>query len=131
MLAFFPLFISITSCSKTSLFSSSFFTYVTFCCVNAILKLSVEARIWDLKTDVKVRLKHFILHNEDFEEVINIWKRLQIVKKDFGEKTGSMIIQQAVREVKDEFGDPEWAETINEKIAKEREGLNDDNVKLI
>jgi hypothetical protein len=63
-------------------------------CVNAILKLSVEARKWYLKTDVKVRLKRFIIHNVDFEEIIQMWKRLQIVKKDFGEETGSMIIQQ-------------------------------------
>jgi hypothetical protein len=84
-----------------------------------------------LKTDVKVRLKRFILHNVDFEEILHIWKRLQIVKKDFGEKTGSMIIQQALQEVKDEFGDPEWEETINEKINKERGMLNDDSVKMI
>jgi len=100
-------------------------------CVNAILKLSVETRMWYLKTDVKVRLKRFILHNVGFEEIIHIWKRLQIVKKDFGEETGTMIIQQALQEVKEEFGDPEWAETINEKINKERGMLNDDSVKLI
>jgi len=100
-------------------------------CVNSILKLSVEARKWYLKTDVKVRLKRFILHHEDFEDVIQLWKRLNIVKKDFGEETGSKIIQQAIKEIKDEFNDPEWEQTINEKIAKERESLNDDFVKMI
>ena len=100
-------------------------------CVNAILKFSVEARKWYLKTDVKVRLTRLILHHADLEEIIQLWKRLQIVKKDFGEETGSVIINQAVREVQAEFSDPEWAETINEKIAKERKGLNDDFVKMI
>ena len=100
-------------------------------CVNAILKLSVEARMWYLKTDVKVRLKRFILHHVDFEEIVHLWKRLQIVKKDFGEETGSRIIRQAVEEIEKEFRDSEWAETINEKIAHERKGLNDDFVTMI
>ena len=100
-------------------------------CVNSILKFSVEARKWYLKTDVKVRLKHFILHNEDFQEIIYLWKRLNIVKKDFGEETGSLIIQQAVREVEKEFSGPEWSESILEKIAKERAMMNDDYVKLL
>ena len=100
-------------------------------CVNAILKLSVEARKWYLLTDVKVRLKHLILHHDGFDEVILLWKRLQIVKKDFGEETGSLIINQAVREVEAEFGDPEWADTIYKKIAQIREGLNDDSIKML
>jgi hypothetical protein len=100
-------------------------------CVNAILKFSVEARKWYLKTDVKVRLARFILHQVEFEEIVHLWKRLNIIKKEFGEKDGSVIIQQAVREIKVKFGDPEWAETINNKIVKEREGLTDDFVKTL
>jgi hypothetical protein len=100
-------------------------------CVNAILKFSVEARRWYLKTDVKVRLKHFIVHNDDFQEVIYLWKRLHIVKKDFGEETGSIIIQQAIQEIQDEFRDSEWAETVLEKIACMRKKLSDDYVKMI
>ena len=100
-------------------------------CVNAVLKLSVEARKWYLKTDLKVRLKRFFLHNEDFQEVINLWKRLNIVKKDFGEETGSMIIRQAVQETEEEFSEPEWREAVLEKIAQVREGLNDDIVRMI
>jgi len=100
-------------------------------CVNAILKLSVEARKWYLKTDVKLRLKRFILHHVSFEDVIQLWKRLNIIKKDLGEKAGSEVINLAVQEVEDEFSDPEWAETINKKIAKERKGLNDVFVKMI
>jgi len=99
--------------------------------VGDILKFSVEARKWYLKTDVKVRLKRFILHHVDFDEVIQIWKRLHIVRKDFGEETGSKIIQQAIQEIKDEFNDPEWEKTVNEKIAKGLEELNDDFVKMI
>ena len=100
-------------------------------CVNAILKFSVEARKWYLKTDVKVRLARFILHNVEFDEIVHMWKRLDIIKKDFGEKDGSLIIKQAIQEVETEFSDPEWAETINKKIAKERTGLNDDSVKML
>jgi len=99
--------------------------------VNAILKHCVEARMWYLKTDVKVRIKGFILHHDDFQDVIHLWKRLQIVKNDFGEKTGSMIIQQAVEEIKSEFNDSEWSEVINDKITQAREKLNDDFVKML
>ena len=100
-------------------------------CVSAILKFSNEARKWYLKTDIKVRLKRFILHHVEFEEIVQLWKRLQIVKNDFGEEIGSMIIQEALQEIKAEFSDPEWAKTINEKIVTERKGLNDDFVKMI
>jgi len=100
-------------------------------CVNALLKLSVEARKWYLKTDVKVRLKRLILHHGGFDEVNQLWKRLHIIKHDFGEETGSLIINQAVREVEAEFSDPEWAEAIYKKIVQVREGLNDDFVKMI
>jgi hypothetical protein len=98
--------------------------------VNAILKFTVEARKWYLKTDVKVRLKRFILKNVSFEEIVALWKRLQIVKEDFGEEIGSVIIQKAIREIKAEFKAPKWKKIINEKIAKEREGLNDDFVQM-
>jgi hypothetical protein len=99
--------------------------------VSRILSFSVEARKWYLKTDVKVRLKRFILHHVEFEEIVQLWKRLNIIRKDFGEEDGSLIIQQAVQEIKAEFNDPEWDKTINEKIAIERKGLNDDFVKMI
>jgi len=100
-------------------------------CVNAILKFSVEARMWYLKTDVKIRLKRFIVHHEDVQDVIHLWKRLQIVKKDFGEETGSMIIQQAIEEINNEFNDHDWSVVIYEKIAQAREKLNDDFVRMI
>jgi hypothetical protein len=100
-------------------------------CVNSILKLSVETRKWYLKTDVKLMLKRFIKHDVDFEELIQLWKRLQIVKKDFGEKSGSMIIQQALKELNNKFNDPELLETINLKITIVREGLNNAFEELI
>jgi len=100
-------------------------------CISGILKFSDEARRWYLKTDIKVRLKRFILHHVEFEEIVQMWKRLQIVKKDYGEETGAEIIQQAIKEIKAEFSNCKWAKTINEKIANEREELNDDFVKLI
>ncbi|MDR2596359.1 MAG: hypothetical protein LBC76_03450 [Treponema sp.] len=99
--------------------------------VSRILSFSIEARKWYLKTDVKVRLKRFILHHVEFEEIVYLWKRLNIIKKDFGEEDGSLIIQQAVQEINAEFSDPEWAKTIDEKIAIERKGLNDDFVKMM
>jgi len=99
--------------------------------VNSILKFSVEARKWYLKTDVKVRLKKFIMTHYDFDEVIYLWKRLQIIKKDFGKKTGSMIIKQAIKEIKSEFNDLEWEKTVMEKIKKGREELNDNFIEMI
>jgi len=98
--------------------------------VNSILKFSVEARKWYLKIDVKIRLKYFILRNPGFDEIIQLWKRLQIVKKDFGEETGSRIIRQAVLEVQKEFDEPEWEQAVREKIKQAQKGLNDDFVRM-
>jgi hypothetical protein len=55
-------------------------------CVNAILKLSVEARMWYLKTDVKVRLKHFILHNVDLRRSSTFGNAYRSLKKISGKK---------------------------------------------
>jgi hypothetical protein len=100
-------------------------------CINEILKLSVEARRWYLLVDVKVRLTRFILHHAGFDEVIQLWKRLQIVKKDLGEEAGTKIIQKALQEVEAKFSEPEWKESINEKITQLRKMLNDDFVTMI
>jgi hypothetical protein len=100
-------------------------------CLNEILKFSVEARIWYLKTDVKVRLKRFILFNEDFQDVINLWKRLNIIKKDLGEETGREVIKKAMEELKFEFKNAEIEQDINGKITDLRGTLTDDFIKLI
>jgi len=99
--------------------------------INSVLKFSVEARKWYLKTDIKVRLKHFLLFNDGFDEIIYLWKRLKIVKNDLGEETGSLIIREAIKEIQDEFNDPEFKKSVREKINRIREGMNDDNVKMI
>jgi hypothetical protein len=100
--------------------------------INEILKFSAEARMWYLKTDAKVRLKMFILRNEDFQGIIHLWKRLNIVKNDFGEETGGAIIRQAIEEIKQEFPDnAEWETIISEKITQERSKLNDELVSII
>ena len=99
--------------------------------VNEILKFSVDARVWYLKTDVKLRLKRFIFKNVDFDEIIGIWKRLHIIKNNFGEETGSLIIQQAVEEIIKLFNDTEWAESVQLKIAQAREKLTDDFVLML
>jgi hypothetical protein len=100
-------------------------------CVNEILKFSIDARKWYLKTDLKVRLKMFIINNENIQDVINIWKRLNIIKKDFGEDSGSAIIQQALKEIHDEFNDSEWEDIIHKILTHMRGGLNDDRIKMI
>jgi len=99
--------------------------------INSILKFSVEARMFYLKTDVKVRLKHFIMRNADFDEIIYLWKRLAIIKKNFGEEAGGMIIREAVREVQDEFNESDWQKIVQEKIEQERNTLNDNFVREI
>jgi len=99
--------------------------------VNSILKFSVEARKWYLKTDVKVRLKRFITRNTDFDENVQLWKRLQIVKNDFGEEIGGQIVQQAVKETQEEFNDPKWGKAVLTKIKLARKGLNDNTVKML
>jgi len=99
--------------------------------INSILKFSVEARKWYLKIDVKVRLKRFITRNLVFDEIIQLWKRLQIVKKDFGEEIGSLLIRQAIKEIQKEFDETKWEQVVREKIRKARKGLNDKSVKSI
>jgi len=99
--------------------------------VDSILKFSVEARRWYLKIDIKIRLKRLILGNFDFDEIICLWKRLQIVKKDFGGEKGSLIVREAVREIREEFDEPEWAEGVREKIINKRKELDDDFVRMM
>lgn len=99
--------------------------------VNAVLKFCVETRMWYLKTDLKVRLKRFITLNGDFDEVINLWKRLNIIKKDFGVETGGVIIRQALQETTAAFHDPEWEEAALKKTAHLRKMLNDDSSRMI
>ena len=48
-------------------------------CLENIIKGSVEARKWYLKTDLKVRLKLLVDEDHGFDEFINLWKRLNII----------------------------------------------------
>jgi len=94
--------------------------------VNSILKFSDESYRWFLKNDIKDRLKNYILNPTDFEEIINLWKRLQSVKNDLGEELGINIIREAVNEIQDEFNEPEWEQEVFEKIQNSKKVLNDD-----
>jgi len=100
-------------------------------CMNEILKFSIDARKWYLIADLKVRLKMFIINNEDVRDVINIWKRLNIIKNDFGEEAGSAIIQQVLDETHDEFNDSEWEDIIHKILTHMRGGLNDTKIKMV
>jgi len=94
--------------------------------VNSILKFSGETRIFYLKTVLKIRLKHFIVHQTDFDDVINLWNSLQDIKNDFGEEIGSLIIHEAMKEIHDEFDEPVWMLEVLEKIKQSRICLNND-----
>jgi len=98
---------------------------------NLMLKFSVECRKWYLKTDVKVRLKNILFKKADFDEFIYIWKRLRIVKYDFGEEVGSQIIQEAIKELQEEINDPEIKKSVQRIIKRVRKTLNEKHVKLL
>jgi len=98
--------------------------------VDDILAMSVDMRKWYLKIDLMVRLKQYIMYNNDYQDIVNLWKRLNIIKKDFGEKAGSLIIQEAVRKIHEEFNDPEWTKVIQEKLNLSRAIIKNDSIKI-
>jgi len=99
--------------------------------VNEILKLSVQARLFYLKIDLKTRIKRFILFHEDFIDVVNIWKRLDTIRDNFGKETGGALIQQVYKELSLEFSNPELTESVIQKVNQLRENMNDNSIKLV
>jgi len=100
-------------------------------CMDEILKLSVDARIFYLKIDLKARIKRFIMFHEDFQDVVNIWKRLKIIRDDFGEDMGNTIINQVLKELYIEFSNPEMTENIIQKVTLIRKTLNDNSIMIV
>jgi len=100
-------------------------------CMDEILKLSVEARIFYLTIDLKVRIKRFIMFHEGFQDVVNIWKRLKIIRDDFGEDMGNTIVSQVLKELYLEFSNPEVTDNIIQKVNLIRESLNDNSIMMV
>ena len=99
-------------------------------CIGNILDKSNEARAWYLKTDLKVRLKLFVSEEPDLQDLINIWKRINIIKKDFVDS--QPIIDQAIKELAQDFkDDKKWVRNANNKLYDLLATLNDDSVKII
>ena len=95
-----------------------------------IIKGSSQARKWYLKTDLKVRLKLLVEEDHGFDEFISLWKRLNIIRKDFNDSSQA-IIEEAVRELAQELKhDDNWAKRANEKLAKLLD-LNDADIRII
>ena len=99
-------------------------------CLEDIIEGSSQARKWYLKTDLKVRLKLLVEENQGFDEFINIWKRLNIIRKDLG-NSSQAIIDEAVQELAQELKHyNNWVKKANKKLIKLLD-LNDENVRLI
>ena len=71
-------------------------------CLENIIKGSAQARKWYLKTDLKVRLKLLVDEDHGFDEFINLWKRLNIIRKDFADSYQE-IIDEAVQELSEKW----------------------------
>ena len=99
-------------------------------CLENIIKGSSQARKWYLKTDLKVRLKLLVEENHGFNEFINLWKRLDIINKDFKDSSQA-IIDEAVQELAQELKHYDnWAKRADEKLSKLLD-LNDEDVQII
>ena len=99
-------------------------------CLENIIKGSAQARKWYLKTDLKVRLRLLVEEDHGFDELINLWKRLNIIRKDFGDSSQA-IIDEAVQELAEKLIHYEnWAKRANTKLEKLSD-LKDEDVQLI
>jgi len=99
-------------------------------CLEDIIKGSSQARKWYLKTDLKVRLKLLVEEDHGFSEFINLWKRLNIIRKDFGD-TSQAIIDEAVEELAQELKIYDnWAKRANLKLEKLLD-LKDEDVQIL
>jgi len=94
------------------------------------LDKSSEARIWYLKADLKVRLKLLVSGDSGVQDLINLWKRKNIIRKEFD--FAQIIMDEAIEELAEELKD-------NKKLAKEAEQrlegllskLNDDSIQML
>ena len=87
-------------------------------CLEDIIEGSSQARKWYLKTDLKVRLKLLVEENHGFDEFICLWKRLNIIRKDFGDSSQETI-DEVVRELAQELKHYDnWVKRADVKLAK-------------
>ena len=94
------------------------------------LDKSSEARIWYLKSDLKIRLKLLVSENSGVQDLINLWKRKNIIRNEFD--FSQVIMDEAIQELAEEL-------KSNKNLAKEAERrlegllgkLNDDSTRML
>ena len=95
-----------------------------------ILDKSSEARICYLKSDLKVRLKLLVSQDSGVQDLINLWKRKNIIRNEFD--FSQVIMDEAIEELAEEL-------KSNKNLAKEAEQrlesllgkLNDDSIQML
>jgi len=99
-------------------------------CLENILIKSSEARKWYLKTDLKVRFKLFASEENSVQDLINIWKRIKIIKSDF--ESSQDIINEAVLELAEELkSNNQWTRDADSQLNRILANLTDDSVQII
>jgi len=99
-------------------------------CLENIINGSAQARKWYLKIDLKVRLRLLVEEDHGFDELINLWKRLNIIRKDFGDSYQE-IIDEAVQELSEKLIHYDnWVKRANTKLKKLLD-LKDEDVRII
>ena len=79
------------------------------------LDKSSEARIWYLKADLKIRLKHLTSEDSGVQDFINLWERKDIIRKEFD--FAQIIMDEAVEEVAEELkGNKELAKEAEQRL---------------
>ncbi|MCL2186905.1 MAG: hypothetical protein FWB86_13790 [Treponema sp.] len=99
-------------------------------CLEGLIQGSSQARKWYLKTDLKVRLKLLVNEDQGLDEFIYLWKRLNIIKKDFGDFSQEIInetVQELAQELKSNDG---WVKRANAKLI-ELLDLKDEDVRIL
>ena len=95
-----------------------------------LLDKSSEARIWYLKTDLKARLKLLVSEDSGVQDLIDLWKRKNIIREEFD--FSQIIMDEAIQELAEEL-------KSNKNLAKEAEQrlegllgkLNDDSIRML
>jgi len=93
------------------------------------LDKSSEARIWYLKTDLKARLKLLASQDSGVQDLIDLWKRKNIIREEFD--FSQIIMDEAIQELAEELKNNKNLEKEAEQRLEGLLGkLNDNSIRM-
>ena len=95
-----------------------------------LLDKSAEARIWHLKADLKARLKLLVSEDSGVKDLIDLWKRKNIIRKEFD--FAQIIMDEAVEELAEELkGNEGLTKEAEERLDSLLRKLNDASLQIL